>query len=82
MKEVKNITTFLLDIGGVLLTNGWGHESRNLAAEKFNLDIPEMEVRHNIAHVDPTFRFMTVDWDGQLRMDPSLPYGMHFLNGK
>jgi phosphoglucomutase len=24
--------------------------------------------------VDPTFRFMTVDWDGQIRMDPSSPY--------
>ena len=49
MKEAKNITTLFLDIGGVLLTNGWGHESRNLAAEKFNLDVPEMEARHNIA---------------------------------
>jgi phosphoglucomutase len=26
--------------------------------------------------VDPTFRFMTVDWDGQIRMDPSSPYAM------
>ena len=23
--------------------------------------------------VDPTFRFMTVDWDGRIRMDPSYP---------
>src|SRR6266536_937061 len=45
----RNITTLFLDIGGVVLTNGWGHESRNLAAEKFNLDIAEMEARHNIA---------------------------------
>ncbi len=29
--------------------------------------------------VDPTFRFMTVDWDGQIRMDPSSPYAMHRL---
>jgi phosphoglucomutase len=28
---------------------------------------------------DPTFRFMTVDWDGQIRMDPSSPYAMQSL---
>ena len=26
--------------------------------------------------VDPTFRFMTVDWDGKIRMDCSSPYAM------
>jgi len=31
--------------------------------------------------VDPTFRFMTVDWDGQIRMDPSSPYAMQGLIG-
>ena len=31
--------------------------------------------------VDPTFRFMTVDWDGQIRMDPSSPYAMARLIG-
>lgn len=31
--------------------------------------------------VDPTFRFMTVDWDGQIRMDPSSPYAMRSLIG-
>lgn len=29
--------------------------------------------------VDPTFRFMSVDWDGQIRMDPSSPYAMRSL---
>jgi phosphoglucomutase len=29
--------------------------------------------------VDPTFRFMTVDWDGQIRMDPSSAYAMQKL---
>jgi phosphoglucomutase len=29
--------------------------------------------------VDPTFRFMTVDWDGQIRMDPSSAYAMQHL---
>ena len=31
--------------------------------------------------VDPTFRFMTVDWDGQIRMDPSSQYAMQRLIG-
>jgi phosphoglucomutase len=31
--------------------------------------------------VDPTFRFMTRDWDGQIRMDPSSPYAMERLIG-
>jgi len=31
--------------------------------------------------VDPTFRFMTVDWDGQIRMDPSSSYAMQSLIG-
>jgi phosphoglucomutase len=31
--------------------------------------------------VDPTFRFMTVDWDGQIRMDCSSPYAMAGLIG-
>lgn len=35
------------DIGGVLLTNGWGHESRMAAATKFGLEYDEMEVLHN-----------------------------------
>lgn len=29
--------------------------------------------------VDPTFSFMTVDWDGKIRMDPSSPYAMQGL---
>jgi phosphoglucomutase len=31
--------------------------------------------------IDPTFRFMTVDWDGEIRMDPSSPYAMERLIG-
>lgn len=29
--------------------------------------------------VDPSFRFMSLDWDGRIRMDPSSPYAMHSL---
>lgn len=36
-----------LDIGGVLLTNAWGHESREKAAELFKLDFKETEHLHN-----------------------------------
>ena len=37
-----------MDIGGVLLTDGWGHEFRKLADKEFNLDPEEMEDRHSI----------------------------------
>ncbi len=43
-------------------------------AERYGLDLTVV----NDA-VDPTFRFMTVDWDGQIRMDPSSPYAMQRL---
>lgn len=36
-----------LDIGGILLTNGWGHESRQKAAEVFGFDYGEMNELHN-----------------------------------
>lgn len=48
MKKTPAITCLFLDIGGVLLTNGWSHESRKLAAKKFNLDSAEMEDRHHL----------------------------------
>ncbi|MRG47281.1 HAD-IA family hydrolase [Chitinophaga sp. SYP-B3965] len=35
------------DVGGVLLNNGWGHQSRKKAARAFGLDHEEMEVLHN-----------------------------------
>ncbi len=43
-----NITTLFLDIGGVLLTNGWDHEARSHAASLFGLDHEEMEERHHL----------------------------------
>lgn len=42
------ITTLFVDIGGVLLSNGWGHASRQLAANTFNLDLAELEARHHL----------------------------------
>ncbi len=35
------------DIGGVLLSNGWGHESREAAAMKYGLDYMEMDALHH-----------------------------------
>jgi putative hydrolase of the HAD superfamily len=37
-----------LDIGGVLLTNGWDHPARKKAAAHFELDAAEMEDRHHL----------------------------------
>jgi putative hydrolase of the HAD superfamily len=42
------ITTVFLDIGGVMLTNGWGRDTRKSASEVFNLDFTEMEERHHL----------------------------------
>ncbi len=43
-----NIPKFLFfDIGGVLLTNGWGHESRQKAAKHFGYDFEKMDWLHN-----------------------------------
>jgi putative hydrolase of the HAD superfamily len=44
----SNITTLFLDIGGVLLTNGWDRNIRIRAAEKFGLDQDEMNERHHL----------------------------------
>jgi phosphoglucomutase len=43
-------------------------------AEQYGLDLTIVN-----ESVDPTFRFMTVDWDGRIRMDPSSPYAMQRL---
>ena len=45
-------------------------------AERYSLDL---EVVSDV--VDPTFGFMTVDWDGKIRMDPSSPYAMARMVG-
>jgi phosphoglucomutase len=44
--------------------------------ERYGLDLTIVN-----RSVDPTFRFMTVDWDGRIRMDPSSPYAMQRLIG-
>lgn len=44
----QQITTLFTDVGGVLLTNGWDHNSRNKAVEHFNLDAEETQQRHSM----------------------------------
>ena len=46
MNKMIPITTLFLDIGGVLLTDGWGHEFRKLAVKEFHLNQQEIEDRH------------------------------------
>ena len=43
-------------------------------AERYGLDLTVVSDA-----VDPTFRFMTLDWDGRIRMDPSSPFAMQRL---
>lgn len=45
--ENTPVKILFFDIGGILLSNGWGHESRQKAAEKFNLDFTEFDALHN-----------------------------------
>ncbi len=45
-------------------------------ADKYQLNLTVVN-----KEVDPTFSFMTVDWDGKIRMDPSSPYAMKGLIG-
>jgi putative hydrolase of the HAD superfamily len=42
------ITCLFVDIGGVLLSNGWDHHARRRAATHFRLDFDEMEDRHHL----------------------------------
>jgi len=44
--EPTNLKVLFLDIGGVLLSNGWGHVSREKAAKEFNLNYPEINTLH------------------------------------
>jgi putative hydrolase of the HAD superfamily len=46
MKRSK-VTCLFVDIGGVLLSDGWDHSARALAAKKYGLNSIEMDTRHN-----------------------------------
>lgn len=61
---------------GVDPLGGAGVDYWQPVADQYRLDLTVTATT-----VDPTFRFMTVDWDGQIRMDPSSPYAMARLVG-
>jgi phosphoglucomutase len=61
---------------GVDPLGGAGIDYWPLIAERYSLNLTVVNKT-----VDPTFRFMTVDWDGRIRMDPSSPYAMQRLIG-
>jgi putative hydrolase of the HAD superfamily len=48
MKRMLPITALFVDVGGVLLTNGWDHLARKRAAKAFNLNWAEMDERHRL----------------------------------
>jgi putative hydrolase of the HAD superfamily len=64
MAKHKDISALFLDIGGVLLTNGWDRNMRKKAAERFGLEYNELDERHH----------MTFDAyeEGKLSMDEYL----------
>ncbi|RPI04908.1 MAG: alpha-D-glucose phosphate-specific phosphoglucomutase [Ignavibacteriae bacterium] len=61
---------------GVDPLGGAGVHYWRAIAERYGLNLTVVN-----EDIDPTFRFMTVDWDGQIRMDPSSPYAMQRLIG-
>ena len=48
MKKPFPVTTLFVDVGEVLLTNGWDHHARRRAARHFKLDWADMEQRHRL----------------------------------
>jgi phosphoglucomutase len=75
MIDMDAIRTVKINMG-VDPLGGAGVHYWGMIAERYGLNLTVV----NDA-VDPTFRFMTVDWDGQIRMDPSSPYAMQRLIG-
>jgi phosphoglucomutase len=61
---------------GVDPLGGAGVHYWGAVAERYGLNLTVIS-----EEVDPTFRFMTVDWDGRIRMDPSSSYAMQRLIG-
>jgi len=64
MEKNTSIKTLFLDIGGVLLSDGWDRHARKRAATIFELDLAEMEARHHLT-------FETYE-DGKLTLDEYL----------
>lgn len=65
-RNTLKINTLFLDIGGVLLTNGWDRSARKRAADKFNLDFLEVDERHHL--------FFDIYEEGKLSLDQYLTW--------
>jgi phosphoglucomutase len=72
MEAIRNAKIHL----GVDPLGGAGVHYWEPIAKRYGLDLTVVNFE-----IDPTFRFMTVDWDGQIRMDPSSRYAMQRLIG-
>lgn len=70
MKKDTQINCLFVDIGGVLLTDGWNTNARKLAAAKFDLDFAETEDRHHIV--------FAVYEEGKLSLDEYLDRTVFF----
>ncbi|TXH20708.1 MAG: HAD family phosphatase [Chitinophagaceae bacterium] len=66
----QKITTIFTDIGGVLLTNGWDHVSREIGIEKFKLVAAEINERHHLVY--DTFE------SGNMPLDEYLDYTVFY----
>ncbi|GGA37751.1 phosphoglucomutase (alpha-D-glucose-1,6-bisphosphate-dependent) [Dyella nitratireducens] len=79
--DLKNIIDFeVIRSAGVRMAvdplGGAGVHYWQPIAQRYGIDLNVVSDT-----VDPTFRFMTVDWDGKIRMDPSSQYAMQRLIG-
>ncbi len=61
MSTAKQVDWLFLDVGGVMLTNGWGRGSRKAACEKYSLDFDELDSRHRMTF--DTFEIGKLSWE-------------------
>jgi hypothetical protein len=73
MSDKPAIRVLLLDIGGVLLTNGWDRPARHRAAEMFGLDEDDMNERHHLT-------FDTYEDDREMFVEVAAGMGIHSIH--
>jgi len=61
MQATTGVTTLFLDIGGVLLSNGWDRYMRRRAAQNFGLDYEELNERHHLTFDDYERGLLSLD---------------------
>ena len=59
------VTALFLDIGGVMLTNGWDRKAREAAAKQFGLDLDDLNDRHRMTF--DTYESGKLDLDEYLK---------------